>query len=262
MGKTPATDRPRFEPGDVVLLREDRSEELLPALVRREVEEGLTVIPLSADISSATEWDLLLPSDLLGYRAVAQVWNYGSVLEEQVSEIVARLGADEQDQLNLISAALRDGEAPPDGLLVGPAVLTDEDPRLLAQDAAAETVQPFWEPALALAGAETLGQLVAHRRRALDLDPHELEGAVRAVGWLAGLEQDRLDVRSSLMPTELAVLMHRLCLRASRRLGRITLWTIEGQDPQIARRATDHSQPDDAERYVAEMLEKLEEEQW
>src|SRR4051794_16688543 len=63
------------EPGSVVLIAAEATDELLPAVVLAVAEEALTIAPISAEAELATEWDLLLPEGALGYAAAAQVWN-------------------------------------------------------------------------------------------------------------------------------------------------------------------------------------------
>jgi hypothetical protein len=248
--------------GDVVLLKGAQSEELVPAVVRRPVDEALVVIPLSAGVERATEWDLLLPRDLLGYDAIAQVWGFGSVLEEQVDEVLTSLRDLELGQLNCLISAMREGKPPPKGVPVGPEVISDGDPRLLAQAEEAEWLHQLWEPALALAGAATLGQLVAHRRSAFELASDEIALAGHdEIAWLEDLEADRLDIPNMLKPAELAELLVQLRIQASKRLGRITLWTIEAAAPGLARGASGKGSATNAKGYVEEMLNWMEDSQ-
>ena len=228
--------------------------------MRRVSEEALTIVPISGDAHVATEWDLLLPRELLGYPAMAQVWNFGTVLPEQVVEVVTSLATMENDRLDRLATAARAGGQPPADLPVGVPVLDDADPRLLDQEQAAELVRPFWGPALALAGAETLGQLVHHRREELGVATDELESLAESRGWLEAFEGDRLDVRRTLGSSALAALLRRLGVIASRRLGRIALWTVEAQQPSLARNAQARAGDDDPspEDYVAQMLDELE----
>jgi hypothetical protein len=244
----------------VILVGEPAGDELLPAIVRRVAEEVLTIVPISDDPHLATEWDLLLPRELLGYPAIAQVWNFGTVLPEQVVEVVTSLAATESDQLDRLATAVRTGGQPPADLPVGVPVLDDADPRLLDQEQAAELVRPFWGPALALAGAETLGQLVHHRREELGVTTDELESVADTRNWLEAFEGDHLDVRRTLGSSTLAALLRRLGVTASRRLGRIALWTVEAQHPSLARHAQPHADDDvpSPKDYVAQMLDELE----
>jgi hypothetical protein len=233
--------------GSVVLLCDQLGEELLAAVVRRVSSEVLTVVPISAAVELATEWDLLLSPTTLGYAAMAQVWNFGSVLPEQVVAVVAGLAEGERGMLDALAEAARTGGAVPGGMPVGPPVLEDVDPRLLHQDAAAERARAY--------------QLVHHRREELGIDADELETLSPVDGWLGALEGDVLDVRRALPSSALAELMRRLQLRASRRLGRIAVWTIEGRAPTLARNRAAVQAADDvpsAHEYVAAVLRDLE----
>lgn len=253
-----AEDKP-VSPGSIALISEERGDELMPVVVRRATEEGLVVVPVSADVLLATEWDLYLPAKQLGYSSIARLWNFGSVLVEQVTEIVGALDPAQAEELDALARAARESGEVPDDLNVGPKILDDQDPRVLDQTESADNVRRFWEPALSIAGAETIGQLVAHRRQALGLQPNELEGSISAPdGWLDELEGDRLNIRASLTPKDLASLMKRLRVRASRRLGRISLWTIEGNVPQLARGGVNGPDADTkAADYVQAMLTEL-----
>lgn len=261
MSDSPATPH-TASGGDVVLLKVGHNDDLVPAVVRRPVDEALVVIPLSACVERATEWDLLFSKDLLGYDSIAQVWSFGSVLEEQVDEVLTSLRDTEWAQLDSLAFAMREGKAPPEGLPVGPEVVSNDDPRLLAQEIEAEQLQRLWEPALAMAGAATLGQLVAHRRSALELTSEDIAVANRDDdAWLAELEQDRLDIPSMLKPAELAEILVGLRIQASRRLGRITLWTIEAGAPGLARGGSEKGGTINAKLFVDEMLSRMEDNQ-
>jgi hypothetical protein len=220
------------EPGTVVLIAAPGSDEHLVAIVAKVGDDAVTVVPLSEGVELATDWDLLLERDLLGYATMAEIWNYGSVLPEQLVEAIATLDAPVVSQVEtMLRAAVSSAEVP-QGLPLGVPALDDADPRLLFQGEETERVHAFWEPNLALAGAATLGQLVKERREELKLDPEELEEAAGRRGWLEDIERDELDIQSVLSPTALAAFVRRLQLGRSRRLGRLTLWTIEAQRKQ------------------------------
>ncbi|MGO9956183.1 MAG: hypothetical protein ACLP50_09435 [Solirubrobacteraceae bacterium] len=246
--------------GSVVLLSALEGDELLPAVVRRVTEDAVTVVPVSGEVHMATEWDLLLGREVLGYAAMVRVWNFGTVLPEQIVDVAAVLGEHEHVALNALAQAARSGGEVPAGVQAGPATLDDADPRLVHQDADADLVHRFWAPALALAGAETLGQLVNHRREELRVAVAELESVTGQRGWLPDLEADQLDLRRTLPAGALAALLRRLRLGASRRLARIATWTIEAQAPTFARRGLEPEDGDvpSTSEYVAAMLRELE----
>jgi hypothetical protein len=264
MGEPQQSWRAEVAAGSVVLLSDFGGDELLPAVVRRVTDDAVTVVPLSGEVQLATEWDLLLGPELLGYAAMARVWNFGTVLAEQIVEVAAVLREDELHALDALARAAREtGEVPagvPAGVPVGPPTLGDADPRLVQQDADADLAHRFWEPALALTGAETLGQLVHHRREELGVAAAQLESVTTERGWLDDLEADRLDLRRRLPASALAAVMRSLRLGASRRLARIATWTIEAQAPTLARQGSQPEAEDlpSVSEYVATMLHELE----
>ena len=260
--------REELPAGTVVLLDTPESEFLLSAVVVRDADDGLNVIPLSDEVSLASEWDVRLPSDILGYPVIAEVWNHGRVLPEQVDDVLVQLPADTWSGVHQLLRAVAIGQERPPGLDVGPPIVGSNDPRLRFQDEETERVHSYWSPSLALAGVATLGELVAHRRREFGLSAEALEAVSLQRGWLDDLEHDRLDIQGTLTTTALASLMQRLQVGASRRLGRITLATIEafrGGGPvsetmAFARRRVGYpgsSPSEDPGAYVSEFLNDL-----
>jgi hypothetical protein len=216
--------------GEVVLVAAPASDEYLPAVVAKVGDESVTVVPVSGELEAASEWDMLLDRGVLGYQAMAEVWNFGTVLPEQIGERLAKLKADVFEQLGQLLRAAAMSESVPAGVPVGVPIVGDDDPRLLFHDEEVERVHVFWEPTLALAGAANLAQLVAHRREELALDREELESvSVAESGWLARLEEGELPIQRELLPGVLAALMARLQIGVSRRLARIATWTLEEQ---------------------------------
>ena len=255
-------------PGVVVAVSGTVADELLPAVVIASGPDDLTLAPVSEHAHLASEWDLILPARILGYEAIAQVWNYGSVLSEQVEDVLGDVGNEVRGQLRALVRAAVDGHAPPAGVDVGPPTIADDYPRLVFQEAEAERTRTWWDPALALAGSLTLGQLVAHRRAALAVPSEELESVAAARGWLPALERDELDIRSALPANALAGVMRRLRVGASQRLRRITAYTLETQrgsfDPlsgsALARGGETHASASDVpaiDEYVDAFLDDL-----
>lgn len=237
-------------------------EELLVAIVLAYGEDAISISPVSSSVQFATEWDLLLDPLILGYETMVEIWNFGSVLPEQITESVTSLPDEAWDAVRtLAGAAARSGSAP-DGLPLGAPVLDDSDPRLLFQDAQAQLTQPYWEPTLALSGAATLGQLVTHRRDELDVADAELEEVVGGHGWVADLETDRLDVLGALPAASLATIMRHLRIGRSRRLLEIARWTIEAQSGLGGSMARHGAAPGDAKKvedYLTAFAEELDE---
>jgi hypothetical protein len=251
--------------GSLVLIGAPESDRLLPAIVIAFGEEGLTVVPVSPEVALATEWDLQLPASILGYPAIAQIWNHGQVLPEQIVEELASLPADQLTPVQALMRAANSSSQPPKDLPVGSPVIDEQDPRLLFQETEAEDAHPFWEPTLTLAGAATLGQLIRHRRQEIALEPEQIERASGVAGWLGNLESDTLALPGELSAGALAAAMRSLRVGASSRLARILRWTIQASGPTtgaaLARGARDtRHDPDsdiDVDGYIAEFMREL-----
>lgn len=190
-------------------------EYLVGALVDWDDEEAV-VVPISDAVIYATNWDLLVEGAGLGYDAIAEVWNHGTVLVEQLEEKLGELGQLTDALTSLFQAALESGQVPT-GVPVGPAIVDDADPRLLFQDEEGERAAVYWQPAILLAGVASLGELVQVQRGELMLEPQALADVV-AEADLAALERDRLDIGSRFEAPAFALLMKRLGLDATRRL--------------------------------------------
>jgi hypothetical protein len=122
----------------------------------------------------------------------------------------------------------------------------------LIQDEHAERAAAFWEPALALAGAATLGEVVRHRREEVHVDV--------LPSWLDSLERDELDLPRAVPSSSLADLVRQLGLGASRRLRQIARSTIEAQAPALARGKSRAETAAENERYLDELMAALEDE--
>lgn len=240
------------KPGAIAFVAAHEADEMLPVVIVVVGDDALTVAPISAEPELASEWDLLLPAPALGYAAAVQVWNLGHVLTEQIAELAGALDSPSFEQLAALARAAAASAEPPPGVPVGVPVLTDEDPRLLVQDEHAERTAAFWEPALALAGAATLGEVVRHRREELDLE--------LALPWLEALERDELDLPRTVPSDSLADLVRRLGLGATRRLRQIARATIEAQAPALARGKSRAETAAENERYLDELMAALEDE--
>ena len=264
------SQHPDVKPGSVVLVDAPESDEYLVAAVAKAGDNAVTVIPLSERIELASDWDLMLERSVIGWEAMAETWNYGQVLPEQVVEKIAEVRNEIWEELEALLRAVIAGDEQPQNAHVGAKILVPSDPRFAFQDEESERMRPYLEPLSALVGSATLGQLVAHRREELGLEPGELEFVSLQRGWIDDLEHDTLDIERTLQPNALAALMRRLRIGASQRLGRIALGTIEAFQSQrilqsgrvFARRRrgypTGSSRGRSPDDYVSEFLRELE----
>jgi len=199
-------------------------EYLIGALVDCDEEEAV-VVPISEDARFSTNWDLLLEEALLGYPAIAEVWNHGTVLVEQLEERIADLGELTSALEALYEAALGSRDVPT-GLRVSAPVLDEADPRLLFQEEEGERAAIYWQPATLLASVESVAELVRLQREELGLAHEALEAVVEAE-TLGGLEQGTLDVFARVPVDSFVALMNRLALEPSRRLEELIRSAVE-----------------------------------
>ncbi|MGH2920527.1 MAG: hypothetical protein ACRDKU_00450 [Gaiellaceae bacterium] len=150
--------------------------------------ETVEVAPVSIETGNATDWDLLIaPEDgPLGYRAMVEIWNHGTILTDQVVERFGLLVVDGQHRINAMYKALLADEEPPADVPRGVAVLADDDPRTIFQEEEAERVRPFWQPAARMfaekapEAAATVGTLLSQW---LDREGFDTADFARDLGW-------------------------------------------------------------------------------
>jgi hypothetical protein len=188
--------------GEICVVDTDFSDgTLLVAVVldhSEEEPETVEVAPISTAITNASEWDLLLAAEdgPLGYPAMVELWNHGTVLPDQVVERFGLLAVDGQHRLNAMYEALLNDEAPPVDVPRGVPVIADGDPRALFQEDEAERVQLFWQPAARIFSetapdaAASVGALLNHWLEQAGYDASDL---AHKVGWPT---EDVLLVRS------------------------------------------------------------------
>lgn len=253
--------------GSVYVIHGPLSDEyLLGALVDWDEEEAV-VVPVSDEVRYATNWDLLLDEQLLGYRAMAEVWNHGTVLVEQLNEKIGELG-EWASALEALYAAALEGAELPTALPVGPTVLSEIDPRNAFQDQEGERTAVYWQPANLLAGVENVFELVRLQREELELEP-DMVGAVDPSA-LEQLEGGKLDVGNAIPTAAFADLLRRLQVTASRRLEQLIAAAVvatyrEPLDtrPALARKRRGVRKPAqtvDRDRFAAEYARKVIEE--
>jgi hypothetical protein len=205
-----------------------RDEYLIGCLLDWDEEEAV-VVPLSDEVVYATNWDVLLERSVLGYSTMAEVWNHGAVMPEQLVERLGELGEATEAVSSLYVAALESSEVPT-GLRVGLPVLGDADPRLVFQSEEAERTAVYWQPATLLAGVETLGELIQLQREELGLPRSELEQVI-SEDELEAVERNRLDLVGNIEPPNFASLLRFLQVDASQRLRKLMLAAAVGMLP-------------------------------
>lgn len=121
--------------------------------------DALLVAPVASEPQLATDKDLLLEPELLGYPAFLDMTNLGSVLREQLLEPVGRLERQAAEAMVAFYRHLLTGAPAPTGVVCGIAAESELDPRLLEQAARAESLQELWRPAHLLVTDEEVHEL-------------------------------------------------------------------------------------------------------
>lgn len=109
--------------------------------------DTLLVVPVSGASQLATDKDLLLDAEVLGYPAFLDMTNLGSVLRDQLREPVTVLGRPQAEAMVALYRHLLAGAPAPTGVALGLAAQDEADPRLLEQAARADALQQLWRPA-------------------------------------------------------------------------------------------------------------------
>lgn len=200
--------------GDVVIASTPDAPETLLVCVVIDPRPGsqpatLEVAPISTDVALASEFDVFADdADPLGYAAIVELWNHGTLAAAQISERLGPLPQPVTTQIDAVYRALLcDTRAILDDVKRGVPVETDEDPRAEFQEAEAERVRDFWKPAARLYAepvqaaekvtARTVGDLLSNW---LERTGWDVPGYAAHIGWsakeLAVLYDDSFDPRT------------------------------------------------------------------
>ena len=206
-------ERPAPRAGDVWTLWAPTSDEyVVGAVLDTDVTE-LLIIPLLMETAWASDEDVVLSAEVLGYPALAPVWASDHVLAEQAAEPVDVLSEKHLTVLTAAYDAFSAGEPLPEP--GGPPVLNDRDPRVAAHAAIADDLRELYEPWAMLHVADELGPVVARRRAQLGIGLDQFD--VEAKTWTA-FEAGKADPYAHIPAKAMARAVRTLRLLASRRL--------------------------------------------
>jgi hypothetical protein len=106
--------------------------------------DAYLVVPVSGTPELATDRDLVLGSEPLGYPAFLDLANPGTVVGDQLVEYLGSLAREQEEALvALYRAAIGVGDRPA-GLQTGAPVLSGDDPRLRAARQRGERLRALW----------------------------------------------------------------------------------------------------------------------
>jgi transcriptional regulator with XRE-family HTH domain len=240
----------QLKPGQIVAATYADFDEFLLAVVLDNAGNDPMVALLDDDHALATDLDLIIDQAVLGYPAVVQTWNTGLLLAEQIHDVLGHLPADSHRALQALVAAEQHGDPTPDDPSTGVPVLATDDPRLAAREEARERVAPFWQPAQLLTETPTFGALIRNARAREDVTQHDLAGLVDQPRWLERLEEDELDLQSTVSARVLLRLLDRLHVTLHEGTARLlgaavadTCGPTPAQELRLARRRTRSARP-------------------
>lgn len=184
--------------------------ELVLAVITAVSGDSATVVPLSTAVTHATEWDLVLPTETLGYSAIVQAKLAGTLAPDRLERRLSALMPESRRDLTQLLAAADAGKAiPPGPLPVGPWVLSEDDPRLTARTRAAERLAAYItlvhpDP---ISEWQSLGSILARGSRATGID---LATVLDEPRWASQLEADQLNPFAMLPARKMAELLKTL----------------------------------------------------
>jgi hypothetical protein len=155
-------------PGGVWTFWAPAMDEYVVGAVLEADEPDVLIVPLLTETMWASEADLALPDDVLGYAALAPVWASDRVLVEQAVEAVSVLSEERLGALTAGYDTFFAGEPVADP--GGPPVLSDEDPRLAAHATLADDLRPLYSPWSRLHVADELGPVLGQSRDNVGID--------------------------------------------------------------------------------------------
>lgn len=262
---------PEVAPGDVCAVRMPGLYQRLLCVVLGEDAGVVEVVPVGDETRFATDRDLLLDADVLGYETMAEAWHAGEILTDDVDEILGQLDDKSYALLvDLVDAVEDAAETSLDGP-TGPSVTSDADVRLDFQRQETQRAMPFFASAAALRGADRVAALLTRASEEQGVSQSQLSRRYGPIienhpGWVDDLFAERIDVRE-IPGRTLGALFAEFEFRPTQRLGwivRSTGWPDEepAGRPKMAliTRAGGPSQnvtADEPEHYLAEFYEGL-----
>jgi hypothetical protein len=237
----PGAEAPRA--GGVWSFWAPETDEYLVGAVLSAAAVEILVVPLLPETRWATENDIELPTDTLGYPALAPVWAADHVLVEQAVEPVNMLSEKELRTLSDGYEAIYTGQALTEP--AGPIVLGAEDPRIAAHAAIADELRAYFAPWSELQGSEELGPVLHARREDAGIELEEWsENLDIAPATWARFENAELDPHADIPTATIAKAIDLLKLIASERIVSLAHASVEAhhagqaipQDTAMARR--------------------------
>jgi hypothetical protein len=120
--------------------------ELLAVVARSRRDSRLVlVVPISEEVEQATDLDLPLDAETLGYPAQLAVWNHGWIYDDQLYSPIGSLDKRLREEMtDLYRWLVAGGERPALRAIGGPPIVSPTDHRNLRRDEERERLQSLW----------------------------------------------------------------------------------------------------------------------
>jgi hypothetical protein len=190
---------------------------LLAVIAALTTQDAVTVIPLSDDPHLATEWDLIIPQEVLGYPVLAQAKLAGTIAPDQLTQRLSSVPERVLGELAELSHAAEQGASiPPPHLPVGPWVLDEADKRLQVRANNANALTAYLHPAYEdpLSEWGTFSSIVLRQSSALGVALEE----IFEPGWARKLATGEIDLLGQIPARRMATLLAKLHIRWSERI--------------------------------------------
>ena len=241
-------------PGAVGLIGGAVDGGLLAVVAIAASDDAVSVVPLSSGVHDATEWDLGIAADVLGYAVIAEVWNYGTSSAAML-EVVATVTRGPSRRWISWSVALTGGRACR-GSRSGRRCSTMRPASAVPGERSRAGACVLGASAGAGRRGD-VGELMRHRREELATRGGRAGGDIRERGWLEAVEEDSVDPRQALPPGA-GKRAAAVADRRQQRLRAIMRSTLEGHSPQFARVLAPGESPTiDADAYVDAIFDEL-----
>lgn len=224
----------------------------------------IEVVPVSDETEYASDRDLPLKAALLGYETMAEAWNMGSLLVDDIAEVLARLNDKTYEQLADLIEAVEEGREA-DGVPTGARILYDVDARRDFQQREAQRARPFFASSSVLRSASRLPDLIARAAEESGIPVAHLSRRYgpmvkHRVRWVEDFIAERIDVRDVPGRT-IGALLAEFEFRPSQRLDaivRCTGWAEEwhgaGSPTALIGSEDEGELASDADEYISEVF--------
>jgi hypothetical protein len=265
-----AVERPaRWEvsPGDICAAKAIGLHHRLLCVIAAEDAGIIEVVPISDETEYACDRDLLIDPAVLGYKTMTEAWNMGSLLVEDIDEVIVRLDDEVFDQLVDLIEAVEDGEES-DGLPTGAPIVFDEDARHAFQQRESQRALPFFASSSLVRSVSTVPDLILRASEETDTSIALLSRRCGPLvehhdNWVEDVVARRTDVRK-IPGRTVGALFAEFDLRPSKRLAAIVRCTGWPQVSNALRAPTaliagdhDDTHDTDADEYISEVFDGL-----